>query len=244
MVKNKTVILDKVRKLHRCFEEGQIPTLAIHEVYPEVDRGSRERYLYFTLAPALNFQRLSPALWQAALKTWNDPQTNYLFFPELVINTPREKVQLDLIKHRLSLQKNKHTDIWITICQTLHEYYHDDPREIFKVGEWDVVNILNILQIEQRKNFPYLSGPKLSNYWLFKVSEYTDAKFKNMHQISIIPDTHVIQATVVLGITDKLSGPIIVADAWRDLLEGSELTPVQIHPVLWNWSRNNFKPTP
>ena len=41
------------------------------------------------------------------------------------------------------------------------------------------------------KEFPYISGPKMANYWLYILSQYTDAKFANMHEISIIPDTHV-----------------------------------------------------
>lgn len=82
----------------------------------------------------------------------------------------------------------------------------------------------------------------MSNYWLYILSHYTDAKFLNMQEISIIPDTHVLQCTAKLGLTDKLSSPLVVVNLWKDLLEGSGITPVEMHPVLWNWSRNNFIP--
>ena len=76
------VQLSRVRRLLELFEAGQIPTLAQHEVHPGVPTGSRENYLYFTLPVCINFQRNSPAMWAAALKTWEDPTTRYVFFPE------------------------------------------------------------------------------------------------------------------------------------------------------------------
>jgi len=241
---DKVKILRKVIKLHKMYHEGKIPTLSQHELHPDLAISSRENYLYFTLAPCLNFQRSSPALWALAFKTWNDPETNYLFLPEKVVKKPREQIQKDLMKHKLALQPNKHTDIWITICKTFHELYSNDPRKLFKEADWNVAKILNILCIEKRKSFPYLSGPKLSNYWLYILTFYTDAKkkFKNMQEISIIPDTHVIQSTVKLGITPVISSPLIVAEAWKQLLAESDLSPSDMHAVLWNWSRNNFLP--
>lgn len=239
---SKEKILRRVLKLHSLFREGKIPTLPYHEVNPGLEKKSRENYLYFTFPPCINFQRSSPAMWASALKTYEDPETNYLFFPERVVKHTRERVQKDLLKHKLSLQKNKHTDIWIAISKTLHELFRDDPRELLKSGSWDVMKIHNIIQKEQKINFPYLSGQKMSNYWLYILSRYTDAKFLNMQEISIIPDTHVLQCTVRLGLTDKPSSPLVVANLWKELLRGSGITPVEIHPVLWNWSRNNFVP--
>jgi len=72
--------LHRVKKLLRLFQEGKILTLPHHEVHPDVEKGSRENYLYFTLPCCINFQRSSPAMWQSALATYLDPETNYLFF--------------------------------------------------------------------------------------------------------------------------------------------------------------------
>jgi hypothetical protein len=240
---NKTDLLKRITKLHKIFHEGKIPTIANHEVHPEhLEKGSRERYLYFTLAPSLNFQRSSPALWTAAFKTWNDPATNYLFFPEQVMRKEREEIQADLVKYKLALQKNKHTDIWITLCRAFNTHFQNDPRALLAAGDWDVVKIHQIIQQERRKDFPYISGPKMANYWLYILSQYTDAQFKNMCEISIIPDTHVCQCSAKLGLTSETMSPIEVAAAWKQLLKDCPLSPVDMHPVLWNWSRNNFLP--
>lgn len=101
--------LEKVKRLIALYEQGLIPTLAQHEVNPGLPRASRENYLYFTLPVCINFQRNSPAMWAAALATWEDPETQYVFSPEKLAETPIEKVRGDLVKHRLALQPNKHT---------------------------------------------------------------------------------------------------------------------------------------
>jgi hypothetical protein len=234
--------LARVLKLHQLFQKGEIPTLAQHEVNPGLPKDSRENYLYFTLPPSINFQRQSPAMWASALKTWNDPETNYLFFPEKVAEQTRKKVQKDLLKHKLALQLNKHTDIWMAVSKAFHLYFKDDPRELFKSSNWDVVDIHRIIQQDMRKEFPYISGPKMANYWLYILSHYTDAKFKNMQEISIIPDTHVLQCSIKLGLATSNMDSLEVAAVWKSLLSGGKVSPVEMHPVLWNWSRNNFLP--
>ena len=240
MTKKKT--LEKVFRLHKLFHEGKIPTLAQHEVNPELNKGSRENYLYFTLPPSINFQRNSPAMWASALKTYTDPETNYLFSPEKVVKHSRNSIQKDLIKYRLALQTNKHTDIWIKISETLAKYYSGDPREVLKEAKYNVIEILENLQNVKKSLFPYLGGKKLSNYWLFILNKFTDVKLKNVAMLSVIPDTHVLQSTVKLGLHNGAVTAEIADKLWRDLLVGTDLYPVDMHPVLWNWSRNNFQP--
>jgi hypothetical protein len=235
-------MLDKVRTLLAYYEQGRIPTLAQHEVNPGLPPGCRENYLYFTLPVCINFQRNSPAMWASALKTYQDPLTRYVFFPEQLDATPAEKIQADLVKHRLALQPNKHTLIWTTIARTLHEFYQDDPRAVIIEAGSDAGQLILLLQQTYRKRFPYLSGPKLSNYWPYILSHYTDVQFKNAQEISIIPDTHVLQASAHLGLTPPGATPLQVEAAWKALLKNSGINPSQVHPVLWNWSRNKFQP--
>src|SRR5260221_8854917 len=153
---NKDEVLAKVKNLHKIFHEGKIPTLPHHEVNPGFDKASRENYLYFTLPPTLNFQSSSPAMWPSALKTYEDEETRYLFFPEEVVKRSREEIQSAIIKHKLGLQRNKHTDIWSAIGQPLYDHYQSDPRNILKEGDFDAGRILQTIQKEKKKLFPYL----------------------------------------------------------------------------------------
>src|SRR5689334_9311015 len=121
-------LIKKIIKLKEAFDAGLIPRLHQHEVHPDLPKGDRLNYLYFTLPVSINFQRNSPAMWASAFKTFEDPETNYLFYPERVVLESREKIQKDLVKHKLALQKNKHTDIWIAISDTLNKFYKNNPR--------------------------------------------------------------------------------------------------------------------
>lgn len=230
-------------RLKAAIDSGLIPELQVHVVHPELELSSRENYLYFFQTCALNYQRSSPMTWASALETWNDSETDFVFFPEKVVNTEIEVVRRALLKHKLSLQPEKHTSIWIKIATTLNTYFNNDPRELMKIGEFDTVRVLEIMQKKMKSDFPYLSGPKLSNYSLYILLFYTDLRLKNTSMISIIPDTHVIQASVKLGLIDKKTvNPEIVAESWRELLADTEYSPMDFHAMLWNWSRNNFKP--
>ena len=239
-----TTQLARVSQLLKFYEEGLIPRLHEHEVNPGLDVSSRENYLYFTLPVCINFQRSSPAMWASTLATYNDPSTNYLFFPEKLAVTPIEKIRTDLLKHKLALQPNKHVLIWTTIARTFYEHYDSDPRKVLEESNFDAHELITNLHTKNRKIFPYLSGPKPSNYWPYILSQYTDVSFKNSHQISIIPDTHVIQSSIILGlVTPENATPLNVEIAWKQLLEGSGIDPTTMHPVLWNWSRNKFNPS-
>jgi hypothetical protein len=236
------VMLERVCELVAHYQTGTIPRLAQHEVHPGLPRGSRENYLYFTLPVCINFQRSSPAMWAAALKTYQDPATQYVFFPERLAGVDPEVIRADLVKHKLALQPHKHVLIWTTIARTLHDFYRDDPRVVLAEVDYDAGQLIRLLQTTQRDRFPYLGGPKLSNYWPYILSYFTDAAFRNAHLISIIPDTHVIQSSVRLGLVPPGATTHQVEIAWAELLNGSGLSPSELHPVLWNWSRNKFLP--
>ncbi len=237
-----SLILEKVIRLKQYFDDEVMVKTHLHEVHPDLPKADRINYIYFTLPVAINYQRNSPAMWQSALKTYNDPKTKYLFYPGKVIQQSLSRVQTDLLKHKLALQKNKHTQIWIKLCETLHFDFNNDPRQIIKMGNNDVLQIREIVQTKKKSIFPYLSGAKMTNYWLYILNLYTDVKLKNIQMISIIPDTHVMQSSIKLGLTTEDDSREDVAQKWFELLKETGLKPIDMHPVLWNWSRNNFEP--
>lgn len=234
-------MIQRIHNLIAHRNNWDIPRMHQHEVNPGLDLGSRENYLYFTLPVSLNYQRSSPAMWQAALKTRDDPQTNYLFFPEQVINKEFHQIQKDLVKHKLGLQPNKHTQIRYTISQTLNNLRNNDPRALLQKHNYDVIAIQNELQWN-KKLYPYLNGSKMCDYWMFIMSHYTDIQLQNKHKLSIIPDTHVQQASIVLGLTSEKDDPETIKKKRFDLLDWSWLYPADLHSMLRNRSRNNFKP--
>ena len=235
-------LLHQISTLHSLYLKGEIPGPPHHEVNPNLPKDSCENFLYFTMSVCVNFQRNSAALWQSALATYEDIETRYVFTPQAVIKADINTLRSHLMRHKVALQPNKHIEIWRRIATTLAEHYNGDPREFLAKYDWDVPKIIEALQLTEKAKFPYLSGLKLSNYWLFILSCYTSAPFKNLHQLSIIPDTHIIQSSAQLGIVTATATPGQVEEAWRPILKASGIPPTEMHSALWRWSRNNFEP--
>ena len=243
----KEEILNCVRKLYKMWKNGELGGEVMPEdSNPHFEKSSKENYTYFTLPMALNYQRNSYKLWESAVATYNDKNTRFVFDVEEVLNYNEDDIKSALIKYKIALQPNKQTEIWIKLCKTIKEQLNGDIRNLFKVCNFDVNEIRNYIQSKHKKDFPYLSGNKICNYWLYVLYQYTDIKFKNLQDLTVAPDTHVIQATKKLGlITDeefnKSEVQLIVNKRWGELLEGTEFCPINIHTPLWLWSRSGFK---
>lgn len=244
---NKNEILDKVNKLITMYEKGELGgEIMPEDANPHFEKSSLENYLYFTLPMALNYQRNSYTLWESALKTYNDKETQFVFNPKLCLKKSFEEVQAALTKYKLALQRQKQTEIWITLCNTFVELFDGDIRKIFDSLDNDVNKIRNFIQIQNKKKFPYLSGTKICNYWLFVIYQYTGKIYKNIEDLTVAPDTHVCKATLKLNlITEEEfnSSKVqqIVIEKWQNLLKNTSYKPIDIHTKLWLWSRNGFK---
>lgn len=120
-----------------------------------------------------------------------------------------------------------------------------DIRKIFEINDYDVEKIRDFIQKENKSKFPYLSGNKICNYWLYVLYQYTDIKFKNIDKLTVAPDTHVVKASHKLGIIndEELNSSnvqLIVIERWDKLLNGTKYHPIDIHTPMWLWSRNGF----
>lgn len=247
MMNNKKKILAKVDILYMMWKNGSLGGEVMPEdANPHLESSSLENYLYFTLPMALNYQRNSYTLWESANKTYLDKETRFVFNPRECLKRDFEEVQYALTKYRVALQKQKQTEIWLTLCNTFVELFDGDIRKLFEQFDNDVLKIKNFIQNENKKKFPYLSGTKICNYWLYVIWQYTDAEYKDLGDLTVAPDTHVVKATHRLGlITDdelnRSDVQLIVIDRWNELFKGTKYKPIDIHTALWLWSRNGFK---
>lgn len=239
-------ILEKVDKLVNMHKNGLLGGEVMPEdSNPKFAKESKENYNYFTLPMALNYQRNSYKLWESANETWKDETTRFVFDTEKVKNANFEQVQKALIKYKIALQQNKQTEIWMKLCDTINEFFDGDIRNLFKVNDYDIEKIRNYIQKEHKAKFPYLSGNKICNYWLYVLYQYTDIKFKNIEKLTVAPDTHVVKASYKLGvITEKelnsSNVQLIVIDRWNEMLKNTKYNPIDIHTPMWLWSRNGF----
>ena len=244
---NKKKILDTVDKLIVMYKNGELGGEVMPEdANPHFESSSLENYLYFTLPMALNYQKNSYTLWESALKTYTDEETRFVFDPKMCLQKSFEEVQHALTKYKVALQKQKQTEIWLSLCNTFVELFNGDIRKLFDMLDNDVDKIRNFIQKDNKKKFPYLSGTKICNYWMYVIYQYTDRKYTNIENLTVAPDTHVCKATYKLGlITDdefnSSNVQQIVIDRWQELFKNTKYKPIDIHTPLWLWSRNGFK---
>lgn len=244
---NKTEIIAKVEKLLAMYEKGELGGEVMPEdANPHLAESSLENYLYFTLPMALNYQRNSYTLWESALKTYRDEKTSFVFDPKECLKKSFEDVQHALTAYKVALQKYKQTEIWLALCITFVELFDGDIRKLFDALGNDVDKIKEFIQKDYKKKFPYLSGTKICNYWLYVIYQYTDREYKNIEKLTVAPDTHVCKATHKLGLItgaefNSSNVQQITIDRWQELLSGTGYKPIDVHTPLWLWSRNGFK---
>ena len=242
---DKAPIIQVCHRLIDAYKSGKLgQTRMPEDSNPGFSDHEREACLsYFTLPMALNYQRDSYKLWEAALKTFRDQETRFVFDVAEVSSRSEDELRTALLKHRLALQPNKHVHTWRTIATTVKENW-GSFENLMDAADGDFLKLKQIIQTDFKNGFPYLSGPKIFNYWSFIISTYGRIDLKNRDQIEIAPDTHITQCSVKLAVitqdeAEKLSKEDI-SKRWRELLKGSSIDPIDMHPPLWFWSRNNF----
>ena len=149
-----------------------------------------------------------------------------------------------LVASKIALQPNKHPAIWSKIANSLHE--NGGAKQLILNNGSSIAQLREYVQKINKPDFPYLSGPKIFNYWLFVMEVYCGVKWTDREEISVAPDTHILQASVRLGIVPEfvLDGSMksreLVALTWKELLRGSSLAPIDVHTPMWLWSRGGF----
>lgn len=242
----KEAILICVNELVKLYHDGELGGKIMPEdANPGLENGTNENYLYFTLPMALNYQRNSYKLWEAAKATYLDYETANVFLPACVVKMPQNELRNKLLKHKVAVQPNKHIEIWLRLCNTFFTEFDGSVKNLFLKYDNSVKRIKEYI-LANKKSFPYLSGTKILNYWLYVISQYTDANLSDRQCITVAPDTHVLQASERLGLIthDELDKPAVrekVSLLWEEVLRGTDMCPIDIHTPLWLWSRGGFK---
>ena len=245
-MESKEEIISKCKILLNAYRSGKLGYMKMPEdSSPDFSEDENEvRLVYFTLPMSLNYQRDSYKLWESVLKTFNDSETRIVFDVKSSANFNEEQLRKLLLKHKIALQPNKHIATWQKISRTISENWGSISK-LLEFADYDFLKLKDIVQKQFKKGFPYLSGPKIFNYWSFIIQEYGKVKLKNSEFIEIAPDTHITKCSVILGAITKEESESLtkekISERWRELLHGTGINPIDMHPPLWFWSRNNFQ---
>lgn len=239
-------LISNCRKLLEAYHAGKLGYMKMPEDSNPgfSDEEKESRLTYFTLPMSLNYQRDSYKLWESVLKTYNDPESKIVFNIQSSANIDEAKLREYLSRYKIALQPNKHIATWQKIAKTISHNW-GTIRNLLLSVDYDFLKLKDVVQREFKSGFPYLSGPKIFNYWSFILQQYGGVKLKNAEFIEIAPDTHITKCSVLLGlITQEESESFSkdeISERWRELLHGTGINPIDMHPPLWFWSRNDFQ---
>lgn len=201
------------------------------------------KLLYYTLPMALNYQRNSYTLWESAKTTFEDESTRKAFDINFLKSATEDELRPLLLKYKVALQPNKHTQTWLKIGQAIAKNWGSLPN-LLESANYDFLQLQKIIQVEYKKEFPYLSGPKIFHYWCYILQSYCNITLTNAEYIEIAPDTHVTKCSIRLGVITEEDAQTITKEKlsakWREILRGTRITPIDMHSPLWFWSRNGF----
>lgn len=236
-------ILENCVALRQAYDNGLLGNQVMPEgTHPEF-KNLEDKLSFFTLPMSLNYQRNSYGLWAAATASHEDRVTRSIFDVNAVATMSEEQLRTLLLIHKVALQPNKHIRTWQTISTTISREW-GSIEKMLEAVDYDFLKLQSLMQIEYKKSFPYLSGPKIFHYWSYILGEYCSIVLKNKTFIEIAPDTHVIKCSIILGVLDEKDALTLTRDAisarWREVLKDSELSPIDMHSPLWFWSKNNF----
>jgi hypothetical protein len=216
-----------------------------------VKEGSVEHLLFITLTVVIDYQRNADQLWESARKTFQDPETRYLFDPKMICETPFNKIVEDMQKYKLSKKPQKDANIWKTLGTTFYKKWGGNPLNFIKDCEWDAEKILKRLHDKNEKsNYPYLSGPKIGPLWLRMLRDNARIdQLINLEKIPIPVDIHVARATLATGVVrGRFKGRLkevseYIRKAWFESVKGlrvknREMIALDMDKPLWLLSKN------
>lgn len=95
-------IVDKINKLIDAHKHGLLGGEKMPEdENPDLEKSSKENFMYFTLPMSLNYQRNSYVLWECANKMYKEVPE--FFDSKIVCEMPDEILQDILVKYRVAL---------------------------------------------------------------------------------------------------------------------------------------------
>jgi len=259
-----TIDIERGRKVaHLLFQP--FSTTGIHgktempeDITPNgIVRGSLEHIIFITLTVTIDYQRDADTLWASSRQTYEDPETRYLFNPQLLQEMPYSKIVSDMQHYKLSKKPQRDANTWHTVCVTFYKKWQGDPRNFLASCNWDAPLILARLKVDSHirngkrvPDFLFLRGDKIGPLWLRMLRDNAGlTRIRNLDKVPIPVDIHVARATLALGMVHgQYKGSLeslfeTIRQAWFGRVEGltvesRPMIALDVDKPLWQLSRH------
>lgn len=197
--------------------------------------GSKEHALYLTLIISIDYMT-------DAVKLWRNARGTYRLYPEKfdpqVILGLGERTVTSFVRGLGARYPKAGAKTWRKISKILMEKYGGDPRNL-------TPEPLTIEQLKTKlRDFPYLRGNKLSNFYLRAMGESGLLKISDFSELDIPVDIQVARFTVYTGVlkltSDSFEGCVhknplrgLIEEVWRNAAKKIETYPWKLDEPIW-----------
>ena len=197
--------------------------------------GSREHALYLTFMISVDYMT-------DAVKLWSNARGAYRLYPERfdpgVIVKLGDRTLTSFLRGLGARYPKAGTETWKRISKILIEKYDRDPRNI-------TLEPKTIQQLKSElKQFPYLRGNKLSNFYLRAMGEKGLLKISDFSELDIPVDIQVARFTAYTGVLRLVSesfegcahkNPLrgMIEEVWRNAAKKINTYPWKLDEPVW-----------
>ena len=214
------------------FEDYSMPEYVLPRNLKE---GTREHALYLTYVISIDYMTDADRLWKKSRGAYElYPER---FTPEEILKISSRTVE-NVVKGLGARFYSNAAKTWIKISKLLVDKYDSDPRNITRGS-------LEVAEIKRRlRDFPYLRGNKLSNFYIRAMGETGLFKLKNLNELDIPVDKQVARFTIYTGVLRLLSEQFVgcaqeeplrslIEEAWRNAAKKLGTAPWKLDEPIW-----------
>lgn len=197
--------------------------------------GTRAHALFLTYVVSIDYMVDAEKLWKKSRGAYElHPER---FTPEKILKASQRSVEI-FVKRLGARYYSNAAKTWKKVSEVLMEKYAGDPRNI-------TPEPLDVVEVKKRlKDFPYLRGNKLSNFYIRVMGETGLFKLKNLNELDIPVDKQVARFTIYSGVLKLLSEQFIgcaqdeplrglIEEAWRNAAKALNTAPWKLDEPIW-----------
>lgn len=196
---------------------------------------------YITLTSAIDYQKNIQAndLWRAS-KGWAASYP-WLYKPKELMSKSTQDTFLAFESIRRKdgrFLKIPDIGIWLSISKALNSF-GGTTLDLLRAYQFDAYQIFTELSETRKKEFPYLSGPKILPMWLKILAEDAAQPMKNMERLPLPVDKNVAEVTCNLILNKSFNGEVSealkgeVRTAWNQIAIKLNVPVINFDSALW-----------